>query len=271
MSSMRLRRLVADYEAVRRLARLHPRVEVEGVEGNPPERYVLTLEARSLRETDGRLVVAKRHRVEVTLPLGYPRDAPLSRMLTPVFHPNVAPHAICIGDDWSAAEGLDHLIQRIGEILCFQSYNVKSPLNGRAARWVEENESRLPLDPVEFYLDLAAAPPPTGETAPEARCENCGTTRAELRTCPAGHRLCPECSEVCPSCGRVLCVVCGAIPCPVCNAAPCANCGRDLPAAQVCSRGHPLCADCACTCDVCGKELCLVCGEIEGHVCATDS
>ena len=74
-----------------------------------------------------------------------------------------------------------------------------------------------------------------------------------------------------PTCGRVLCVVCGAIPCPVCHAAPCANCGRDLPAAQVCPRGHPLCADCAYACEVCGEELCLVCGEIEGHACATDS
>jgi hypothetical protein len=41
-------------------------------------------------------------------------------------------------------------------MLAYQSYNVKSPLNGRAARWAEENIGRLPLDREEFFLDLSA-------------------------------------------------------------------------------------------------------------------
>ena len=39
---------------------------------------------------------------------------------------------------------------RIGEMLAYQSYNVNSPLNGEAARWVEQNKHRLPLDPVSM-------------------------------------------------------------------------------------------------------------------------
>jgi ubiquitin-protein ligase len=78
-------------------------------------------------------------------------------MLTPVFHPNIAPHTVCIGDHWSAGQSLDMLIQRVGEMLSFQSYNIKSPLNGRAARWVEENMGRLPLEREDFFIDLSAA------------------------------------------------------------------------------------------------------------------
>jgi ubiquitin-protein ligase len=264
--SLRLRRLQSDYEAVRRLARLHPRVEVEGVEGNPPQRYVIVLTARSLRERDEHVVIANRHRLEITLPLTYPRDPPLSRMLTPVFHPNIAPHAICVGDDWSAAESLDHLIQRIGEMLCFQSYNVKSPLNGRAARWVEENERRLPIDPVEFYLDLSAEPEP--ERAPdERRCSNCGSRSGTFETCLAGHDLCPACAATCPTCGRVLCLVCGSLECPACGNPACSNCGSRRGISLVCERGHALCADCSWICETCGRALCLLCGEVAGHAC----
>jgi predicted Zn finger-like uncharacterized protein len=94
-------------------------------------------------------------------------------MLSPVFHPNIAPHAICVGDHWGAGESLESLIIRIGEMLAYQSYNAKSPLNGEAARWVEENKHRMPLDPVSLLpeedrsatasaTDGRPQPPPTG-------------------------------------------------------------------------------------------------------------
>ena len=90
------------------------------------------------------------HLVEIFLTLGYPRQAPQCRMLTPIFHPNIAPHAVCIGDHWSAGESLSALLVRIGEMLTFQSYNTKSPLNGAAARWAEQNLHRLPLQSVDL-------------------------------------------------------------------------------------------------------------------------
>ena len=150
MSSVRLRRLQSDYEAVRRLANLHPRIEVEGVSGNPPERYRLILHVASLRERADEVMMARKHRLEIQLPRGYPRDAPICRMLTPVFHPNIAPHAVCIGDHWSAGQGLPVLLVRIAEMLAYQSYNTKSPLNGHAAAWAEQNEDKLPLENVDL-------------------------------------------------------------------------------------------------------------------------
>ena len=156
MTNVRLRRLMADYEAVRRLVRLHAKITIEGISGNPPDRYLLVFHVNSLRERGSEIELADTHRLEITLPSTYPRDAPLFRMLTPVFHPNIAPHTVCIGDHWSAGQSLDMLIQRVGEMLAFQSYNIKSPLNGRAARWIEENLARLPLEREDFFLDLAA-------------------------------------------------------------------------------------------------------------------
>jgi hypothetical protein len=218
MNTVRLRRLKADHEAMRRLAQLHPKIEIEGVFGNPPERYRLVLKVKSLREHGEALETATEHRLEVTMPMGYPRDAPLFRMLTPVFHPNIAPHAVCIGDDWTAGEPLDHLIQRVGEILAYQSYNTKSPLNGRAAQWVDENRDRLPIDPEEFFVDLSAAPPPSAELAIPA-CSNCGAREVALAPCGAGHVMCADCDVRCSTCSSLLCLSCGTATCQACHAA----------------------------------------------------
>jgi ubiquitin-protein ligase len=156
MSEVRTRRLLSDYEAIRRLVRgQQNRILVAGVAGNPPDRYQIVYRVRSLRESGAEIVLADEHYVEIVLPSAYPRDAPFFRMLTPVFHPNIAPHAVCIGDHWTAGQSLAELVQRVGEMLAFQSYNTKSPLNGRAAQWVEENLARLPIDPAPFALEDA--------------------------------------------------------------------------------------------------------------------
>jgi predicted metal-dependent HD superfamily phosphohydrolase len=54
-------------------------------------------------------------------------------------------------------ETLADLVVRVGQMIAFQKHNVKSPLNGEAAVWVEQNLSRLPVDPSDLY------PPESGE------------------------------------------------------------------------------------------------------------
>lgn len=209
MSKVRLLRLQSDYETIRRLAHVHPRIKTEGVSGNPPEVYRLRLLVRSLQQRGHELLVVWQHRLEISLPRGYPRDAPVCRMLTPVFHPNIAPHAVCVGDHWSAAESLSNLVMRVCEMLAFQSYNIKSPLNGEAAEWVAQHLDELPTDKYEFFLDLEQAPaePVDKQTV----CSNCGGSSTALARCDAGHELCEDCLFKCDKCeaGKV-CLVCGS-------------------------------------------------------------
>lgn len=170
MSTVRLRRLKADSEKLQEYVRRHPRVRLVQMDGDPPERYQLEYRINSLRMVDGELRPIQSHLVEITLPLNYPRTPPQCRMLSPVFHPNIAPHAICVGDHWSAGESLESIIIRIGEMLAYQSYNVKSPLNGEAARWVEENKDRIPLDLVSLLPeeDQPVKPPKAPPAPPQA-------------------------------------------------------------------------------------------------------
>jgi ubiquitin-protein ligase len=168
MSTVRLRRLTADHERIQDYVRRHPRVKLVQADGSPPERYQLQYVIRSLKQSNGEVVLADSHMVEIVLPRNYPRTPPQCRMLSPVFHPNIAPHAICVGDHWGAGETLDSIVIRIGEMLAYQSYNVKSPLNGEAARWVEDNLQQVPTDKVSLLPEGEAAPTNSAASSPGA-------------------------------------------------------------------------------------------------------
>jgi ubiquitin-protein ligase len=151
----RLRRLRSDHEQVTRLFAEHPFVRIVAAEGEPPEKYTFEFHVRGLMpQEDARPLPRTIHRAEVFLPLDYPRRPPFCRMVTPVFHPNIDPQKICIGDHWSAGQSLALMVTRIAEMICFQSYNVKSPLNAEAAAWVEQNITRLPLQQGDLSAGL---------------------------------------------------------------------------------------------------------------------
>lgn len=149
----RIRRLVSDHEQVQRAFANHPRVALISTEGTPPEKYTFEIRVAGLQSTAeepeaGGAAFVRRgeHRVEVFLSLDYPRRPPFCRMTTPVFHPNIDPQKICIGDHWNAGQSLAQLVLRIAEMISYQSYNTKSPLNAYAAAWAEEHASELPLE-----------------------------------------------------------------------------------------------------------------------------
>ena len=164
MSTVRLRRLKADHAHLQDYVRRHPRLRLIQAEGDPPERYQIEYRIRSLRMVHGELQPTPSQLVEIALTQSYPRTPPQCRMLSPVFHPNIAPHAICVGDHWGAGESLQSIVARIGEMLAYQSYNVKSPLNGEAARWVDGNKDKLPLDRVSMLVEDESQPSTTSTT-----------------------------------------------------------------------------------------------------------
>lgn len=149
----RLRRLQADSEKVRLAFAQHPRIQLLETEGTPPEKYRFNIQVQGLVPTsETNFSPGSEHKLEVFLPLDYPRRPPFCRMLSPVFHPNIDPQKICIGDHWSAGQSLVEMVIRVAEMLCFQSYNIKSPLNAAAAAWTEQNLDRLPLEKADLSI-----------------------------------------------------------------------------------------------------------------------
>lgn len=217
MASPRQRRLQSDYEALKvRFGNDGP-VQLRNTRGNPPERYEIAYNVKGLEvKPDGTIVSRTQHIAEINLTTGYPRQAPQCKMLTPIFHPNFDPSAICIGDHWAASESLADLVSRIGEMITYQSYNTKSPLNGEAARWADENSNKLPVDKTDFFPaegtvsglpDSEPQEPPATSDALR-RCSNCHSPQLEtaLLEVKPGVYACEDCLVDCPACGQPMMV-----------------------------------------------------------------
>ncbi len=147
VAPMRMRRLKSDHDHMKRVFADWGLARIESTVGEPPESYVIELAVKGLEMNgDATPRVREVHRVEVQLNSEYPRVGPKCRMLTPIFHPNMDPATICVGDHWTAGERLADLIVRIGEMIAYQAYNIKSPLNAEAAMWADLHAGELPID-----------------------------------------------------------------------------------------------------------------------------
>lgn len=151
----RLRRLNADFEKVRAVFAEHPFIRLTKTEGTPPDKYTFAIQVEGLVPAgEDSFTAGAVHQAEVFLPIDYPRRPPFCRMITPVFHPNIDPQRICIGDHWSAGQSLAQMIVHIAEMICYQRYNLKSPLNANAAAWAELHLSSLPLQRTDLSAGL---------------------------------------------------------------------------------------------------------------------
>ncbi len=148
---MRARRLIADDKQMTAAFANFPLIRIYSTTGDPPESYQIDYQVHSLDRGKKAPVPREQHRVEIQLTADYPRLSPKCRMLTPIFHPNIDTATICVGDHWTAGESLVDLVIRIGEMLAYQAYNIKSPLNAEAAMWADLNGGKLPTDPRSLH------------------------------------------------------------------------------------------------------------------------
>jgi ubiquitin-protein ligase len=146
----RLRRLAMDAELLRIDFRDHPYIRVTPVGWQPAEKYAVEYRVRGvvLMAGSSQPTFAESFVASITLPMNYPRVKPLCTMESPVFHPNFGSRIgdeICIADYWTPSQSLSDIVIKIGEMLQYQNYNVKSPLNAAAARWADGNRDHLPV------------------------------------------------------------------------------------------------------------------------------
>ncbi len=269
--SLRLRRLHADYQKICSIFSGKTRIRMIKTIGNPPEKYQFEYLVNGLEIDPSSKDIRMRSsfNVEIVLTSAYPRLSPQCKMLSPVFHPNIAPHAICIGDHWSAGESLANLIVRIAEMIAYQSYNVKSPLNGEAARWVEQNQDQVPTDHHDFskMLDIGEA---GGRIEDGCLCANCGRKNdggVPFSVCLNDHIACGDCRRDCVVCDTDLCLKCDDLKCIECQRSVCYKCihkcigCRQLVctdhtrSCKACGMGY--CRDCTVNCDRCQAVVCI--------------
>ncbi len=154
----RLRRLIADGQRLKSEFAGHPYIQVEPLGYEPAESFRITfrLKGVDLDAASRQPNIRAEHVARLTLGAGYPTMKPFVVMETPIFHPNfgIRPgEEICLGDFWTPAQPLSDIIVKIGQMIQYQVYNVKSPLNAEAARWVAANEDKsiFPIGTVDLF------------------------------------------------------------------------------------------------------------------------
>ena len=155
----RNRRLKLDFEKLQARFTDSPTIRLVSWSGIPPEKYTIEYSLKGLySDENGKIKERDTHVLEINLSLGYPRRAPQCKMVAPVFHPNFDDVSVCIGDFWAPSERLDDLVIRIGRMIAYQEFNIKSPLNGLAAKWADGNATLLPVDNREIEPNLSILP-----------------------------------------------------------------------------------------------------------------
>jgi ubiquitin-protein ligase len=163
----RMRRLIADSEGLRSEFAGHPYIATAALSFDPSESYRLTYRLRGVSlDATGQPQLIDFHQATIQLGSGYPRQKPLAIMETAIFHPNFGPRMheeICIGDYWSPMQTLADIVVTIGEMIQYQRYNIRSPLNAVAARWAAEHPEMFPVGHVSLFqaepaVAISAAP-----------------------------------------------------------------------------------------------------------------
>ncbi len=138
----------------------HPFITILPLSGEPPEQYEIAYRVRTLAMgEDQTLRYIKRASVHLWLGPDFPDAAPLARPMAELFHPNIAPQAIRIGDDWSARRTLTDLVSVLGQLLAYQRYDSELAENPAAVEWIIAHPSHVPTDPdADFYPNSGGAP-----------------------------------------------------------------------------------------------------------------
>ncbi|RJX35114.1 MAG: hypothetical protein C4531_02610 [Desulfurivibrio sp.] len=145
--------LANEFEEIKSRFSASPYIRITATAGNPPESYEITYRVKGISQVaGGQAVMVDKHRVSIVLPFGYPHFPPNCKPLTPIFHPDFDPDAVCIGDFWNSSHSLAELIVHIGRLISYQTYGREDVFNREALEWTLAHGELLPLDRADFSL-----------------------------------------------------------------------------------------------------------------------
>jgi ubiquitin-protein ligase/tetratricopeptide (TPR) repeat protein len=150
--------LADGYNEIQERFSLSPYVKIISTEGDPPSSYHIEYRIKGLTKNAAEQVVeSSSHRVEITLPFGYPHFPPNCKPLTSIFHPDIDPDVIRIGDFWDGSHSLVDLIVHIGNLITFQKYSTEDVFNQEALEWTTAHNDNIPLEKIDFTIQEAAS------------------------------------------------------------------------------------------------------------------
>lgn len=140
-------RLQKDLEELTRLVQGRAGLVSFEHKGAPPTWYRFSVSLKGLRLEGESAVTHELHQFELRLGAHYPSEPPDVTWMTPIFHPNIRGQAVCHSQQWSPAWSLADFVIELGDMIRMDKFNVKSPLDRKAALWADKNRALFPVDP----------------------------------------------------------------------------------------------------------------------------
>jgi ubiquitin-protein ligase len=169
MSAPLLRRLEKEYRDLQ-LLREQSSMFTFSATGAPPAQYRVDLSCGGLCIVGSDAHIINAHRFDVVIGEEFPFVAPQIKWLSPIFHPNIKPPYVCLGDHWYPGWSIAEMCVAICEMVQYKRFNIYDPLQPAAAHWLrqlmEASPDAIPVDPrpvrdLDFHI-LGGTPHATG-------------------------------------------------------------------------------------------------------------
>ncbi|MBW1770768.1 MAG: hypothetical protein JRJ17_06335, partial [Deltaproteobacteria bacterium] len=233
MSDQRLKRLENDYDRLTRELLGNDFIKVAQAKGDPANQYTIEYNIKGVKfdPSKGQTSFVTQHEVQIILLTEYPSSPPYCKIKTEIFHPNMNESEIWVGDEsaWSASKSLLDVVKHIACMISYQTYDLNSPLNEKAAIWAKKNESSLPLDSTDFFALVVSEEEPQPQPEPEDQakefCAYCLEPDPNNK-CGSGHPACDDCLSTCEYCDNTTCLACIDNVCGECGSKIDAYCSK---------------------------------------------
>ncbi len=129
----------------------HPAISIKPAKGDPPEQYEITYNITGFSKPGrGEATLSTGHKVELTIPFGFPHFPPSCKPKSDIYHPDFDPAAICLGDFWQQHSQIPDLIIFIGKLINGESYSTTNAFNEEAAIWYQSHKDVFPITEIKW-------------------------------------------------------------------------------------------------------------------------
>ncbi len=129
----------------------HPAISIKPAKGDPPEQYEITYNIAGFSKPGrGEATLSTGHKVELTIPFGFPHFPPSCKPKSDIYHPDFDPAAICLGDFWQQHSQIPDLIIFIGKLINGESYSTTNAFNEEAAIWYQSHKDVFPITEIQW-------------------------------------------------------------------------------------------------------------------------
>ncbi len=144
----------------------NPAISIEQTTGDSPDQFEITYNISGMSiNSDDLIVKSDSHKIELTIPFGFPHFPPSCKPKSNIFHPDFDPAAICLGEFWEQGRTIPELIIFIGRMINGEIYSTANAFNEDAATWYNNHNADFPLEQISWEgdrpssVDMAMAEP----------------------------------------------------------------------------------------------------------------